>query len=408
MLKHNTMMRFLSICMVAVLLLGTFIGCSKDQNEQPSDDSSTQTSEEKWIVCQDGEAKTQIVFSATSGRTMRDVAVNLQSRLKEVTGVSIPFVGDNEKMQKGEIVLGATSHISSCPELAESETLIQEIDGCVLLLAGGEMVWKNAIELLISNLKQEGTTWYFEKGLSERKVAENFLSLRVATYNIHLGGKDVKYDLSVLANDILDTGADIIGLQEVDQNTQRNKNQDTMKILGELTGYYYYFAPAEEMEGGQYGNGILSKYPIETVDYVVLPDTGVSWEETRVVLQAQINVNGAKFYFYVTHFNQSAADISMKKIYSIAKSNDPFILVGDFNFEDFDVFDANFPGCTKVNNANVNFHTTYDSGYKFDNIILSPSVVKTKSWLIDTTDETGKPHSDHMILVANIKIVFPI
>lgn len=179
-----------------------------------------------------------------------------------------------------------------------------------------------------------------------------------------------------------------------------------MKILGELTGYYYYFAPAINTQGGQYGNGLLSRFPIESADYVVLPEGGDENEEQRVVLQACLNVNGTKLYFYCTHFNQWVADASMKAIYKLARPNDPFIVVGDFNYQNFDVFNQNFPDCTKVNNAAVNWKTTYD-GYMFDNIILSKSIEKIRACLIDTTDANGKRHSDHLMVVADIRIILP-
>ena len=413
MLKNNYIVRLLLICLTMVLLGGTFAGCSGSTNpgqdttgatDQPSgDDASVVT------VCEDGTVKTQIVFSATSNRTMRNAATRLQARLAEVTGVTVPFTTDRTSAQGGEILLGLTNRFPDVPELAEAEIMVTRVGDHILLLAQDSDLWEDAIELLIANLKQNGTVWYLEKDLMQCQTVEkneNSISLRVATFNIHLGGQDVKYDLSVLAEDIRQSGADVIGLQEVDKNTLRNKNQDTMKILGELTGYYYYFAPAINTQGGQYGNGLLSRFPIESADYVVLPEGGYENEEQRVVLQACLNVNGTKLYFYCTHFNQWAADASMKAIYKLARPNDPFIVVGDFNYQNFDVFNQNFPDCTKVNNAAVNWKTTYD-GYMFDNIILSKSIEKIRACLIDTTDANGKRHSDHLMVVADIRIILP-
>ena len=75
------------------------------------------------------------------------------------------------------------------------------------------------------------------------------VSLRVGTFNIQNGG-GVGHDFSVLAQDILDQGLDIVGLQEVDQFTSRNGGKDTMKELSEATGYKYYgFTKAINLSG---------------------------------------------------------------------------------------------------------------------------------------------------------------
>ena len=60
---------------------------------------------------------------------------------------------------------------------------------------------------------------------------EEIIALRVGTYNIQNGqNPGVAHDFSVIAQDILGAGLDIVGLQEVDKNTTRNGGQDTMAI----------------------------------------------------------------------------------------------------------------------------------------------------------------------------------
>ena len=89
---------------------------------------------------------------------------------------------------------------------------------------------------------------------------EEIIALRVGTYNIQNGqNPGVAHDFSVLAQDILGAGLDIVGLQEVDKNTTRNGGQDTMAILAQETGYYSGYSRAIDLQGGEYGTGILSK-----------------------------------------------------------------------------------------------------------------------------------------------------
>ena len=81
------------------------------------------------------------------------------------------------------------------------------------------------------------------------------IKIKVGSYNIKNGAL-VEHDFSLLADDILDNNIEIVALQEVDCNTNRNKHQDTMAILAERTKYYYCYGPSFDYDGGKYGNGI--------------------------------------------------------------------------------------------------------------------------------------------------------
>ncbi len=92
-------------------------------------------------------------------------------------------------------------------------------------------------------------------------------SITVMSYNIHHGAdKDEKDQLAAMGAFIKASGADIIGLQEVDSVCTRSKGVDQMKELGRITGMYYAFVRHYAYQGGAYGMGILSRYPITQVD----------------------------------------------------------------------------------------------------------------------------------------------
>jgi hypothetical protein len=219
----------------------------------------------------------------------------------------------------------------------------------------------------------------------------NPLQLCVASYNIRLGGMLYGYDMEALAEDIRNSGADLIGLQEVDKNTNRNGNQDTMKILGELLGYYYYFYPVTTQDVGENGIGILSKYPIVEATEHLLPYTG---SEAGKFLMATINVYGREVVFCNTHGTYDTdATVPLQGIYDLTKDHDPFIVVGDFNNQRIEVFNSVFVDCTVANQGTV---TTTD-GYVFDNIIIAPSL----EMLDFTVTDTGE--SDHYFITSNVK-----
>ena len=136
-------------------------------------------------------------------------------------------------------------------------------------------------------------------------------SITVASFNI-AHGREVDNYYPTLAQDIVDSGAEIVGIQEIDQMTGRNQSQNTIKILSQKTGMEHYaFAPAlTPYDGGEYGIGVLSKYPIESFEYFQLPKL-TDAEEQRVILHAKINVDG----FILDFFDSQLADVGHGQIF---------------------------------------------------------------------------------------------
>jgi endonuclease/exonuclease/phosphatase family metal-dependent hydrolase len=237
------------------------------------------------------------------------------------------------------------------------------------------------------------------------------VSLRVGTFNIQNGG-GVGHDFSVLAQDILDQGLDVVGLQEVDMFTSRNKGQDTMKALSEATGYKYYgYTKCINLSGvagvnggvGEYGTGILSKYPIISYEAVLLPR--VSGEQ-RGYGHAVIEVDGLQFDFYNTHLdwpNKADRTEQFKVFKAIMDADQSAIIVGDLNTEDPAEYRAPFPYCTFANGlkGDPNYYITNHEDGAIDNIIASTNVTIKKTTLVDTTSNR---HTDHNMLWADVEI----
>ena len=130
------------------------------------------------------------------------------------------------------------------------------------------------------------------------------LTLRFGSYNLmHCGLAEI----SKLASNITDANLDIVGLQEIDQNTSRNGFKDTIKILSECSGYKYYaFFKAISVFGGEYGIGVLSKYPITQTQSILL-ESGT--KEQRVLGRTEIEVNKKKINFFVTHLSFESKEV---------------------------------------------------------------------------------------------------
>jgi endonuclease/exonuclease/phosphatase family metal-dependent hydrolase len=161
-------------------------------------------------------------------------------------------------------------------------------------------------------------------------------TLRVMTYNIHHGeGLDGKVDLLRIAELIQREKADIVALQEVDKGVERTRRRDLPAELAALTGLTCIFSNNFHHQGGEYGNAVLTKFPVKrgtNLHYQMLRPG-----EQRGLLQLVLDVNGRELVFLNTHIDFRADDaerwINLDEIEKIVDGyrGKPIILCGDFN-----------------------------------------------------------------------------
>ena len=140
-------------------------------------------------------------------------------------------------------------------------------------------------------------------------------------------------DFEIMAKAIVDCGADIVGLNEMRGEGPHPDFTAQTERLAELTGMHCYFAPALHLKKGLYGNAILSKYPIERVENIPIPDPDVKkyngYYETRCVLKATLE---GDITVLVTHFglNPDEQENAVKTVLANI-TDEKCILMGDFN-----------------------------------------------------------------------------
>lgn len=178
-----------------------------------------------------------------------------------------------------------------------------------------------------------------ENGDPEKPGAKG-LSLRVMTYNIHHGNPPSKageIDLDAIANTIKGSKSDLVAIQELDSATNRSNQEFQLKVLAEKTGMNYFFVKAIPYEGGGYGIGILSKYPISNEKKIQLPeDPGVGNYEDRALALVKVTLpENRTIYFGSTHLDVNKEEnriLQAQKIVDVAASlNSPVIICGDMN-----------------------------------------------------------------------------
>ncbi len=117
------------------------------------------------------------------------------------------------------------------------------------------------------------------------------MRLRALSYNIHkcIGGIDRRYDLSRIVEVIHRLDVDVAMLQEVDGGVARSNRDHQVELLAEKLGlrYYTWFPNVDVRGGGQYGNAILSRYPI--IESMNL-DLSIRFKKRRSALHAVLRV----------------------------------------------------------------------------------------------------------------------
>jgi endonuclease/exonuclease/phosphatase family metal-dependent hydrolase len=162
-------------------------------------------------------------------------------------------------------------------------------------------------------------------------------TFRVMTYNIHHGeGTDGKLDLERIADVIKQERADIVCLQEVDRGTMRTAQGDLARELASLTGMQQVFGKNIDFEGGEYGNAILSRFPI--VEHKQTRYEVSIRGEQRGLLSAVIGVHGVEVLVLNTHLDFQKGD--EERLANVAEAlkqlagrdeKRPAIFCGDFN-----------------------------------------------------------------------------
>jgi endonuclease/exonuclease/phosphatase family metal-dependent hydrolase len=142
--------------------------------------------------------------------------------------------------------------------------------------------------------------------------------MKIVSYNIQFGiGLDGRFDCDRIIGALQD--ADIIALQEVTRNFSSNGDADLVAIFTDAFPHFYHaFASACETEAGsaiidgrmvqkrsQFGNMILSRYPILAVRNILLPRTRtfIGMNVQRSALETVIMTPDGPLRVYSTHLD---------------------------------------------------------------------------------------------------------
>jgi endonuclease/exonuclease/phosphatase family metal-dependent hydrolase len=160
--------------------------------------------------------------------------------------------------------------------------------------------------------------------------------VKVLSFNI-LHGATTRgdFNLDAIARVIIEADPDFVALQEVDYKTNRAKKYDLVTELGWRAKMAPVFARAMYYDGGEYGEGVLSKHTFLQTRNVPLPY--VRGAEPRAALEiTTVLPSNDTISFIGTHLDHVKSDssriIQAKQINKVFSSNSyPTILAGDLN-----------------------------------------------------------------------------
>lgn len=163
-----------------------------------------------------------------------------------------------------------------------------------------------------------------------RRLSAHSRSLRVVTYNVQWG-RHINRAIQLLQHRAPLPQADIIVLQEMDAD-------GTRRIAEALDmGWVYYPAAIHPKRGSDFGNAILSRWPIVADGKLLLPHVGGLRHAQRIATAATVMVDSIPVRVYSAHLG-TPSDIRPSKRRDQARTimTDaeayPFVIVaGDMN-----------------------------------------------------------------------------
>jgi len=228
------------------------------------------------------------------------------------------------------------------------------------------------------------------------------MPLHVMTYNIKGHGALLRpRHLERIAAVIRETKPDIVGVQELHRGTWKARFRDQAAELERLTGMHLFFGRAMGNGSSEYGNAVLTRGTIVDTHIDPLPGNG----EPRSMLGATIDVDGVRLVAYVTHLAAWARFGSRTRLLQaeaaarlVAKSELPFVLMGDFNTSPTSDELRVFHDGTIVTSCFAEKIVTYRATKQcLDYIFTDPT------WRISDARVIARGPSDHWPLLATIE-----
>lgn len=239
------------------------------------------------------------------------------------------------------------------------------------------------------------------------------MNVSVGTFNIQHGldylhlqetGEHL-INLKRVSDAIKQMNVDICGLNEVRNHEMLEGKVNQARVIAENLGYHFVFVKAIDHHGGEYGNALVSKYPIlsckgipmKTVPEKRLP--GNRYYEDRVLLCAEVLVEHQVLNVFVSHFglNKDEFEVAVSTVCDNVKyCMQPTILMGDFNFIPDSPYYAAIQemlyDTSDLINENKNTYSSINPTRRIDYIFVNDQVKTISAQVLDIIVSDHRPY----------------
>lgn len=237
------------------------------------------------------------------------------------------------------------------------------------------------------------------------------VTLRVGTWNI---AANKHPDLAAMSNVIAENNIEVLAVQEVDMFNNRN-NLDMMAGLTSAKLAHTDFAKFRNYEGGEFGIGFVSQYPI--LKSSASPLETYELEATKVAQRIVVEKDGKQIALYNVHLSaqtpkqMTARELRQVQMAQLAEqiANDPVeykVIMGDFNTDqDTYEFSRLLDYFNMANGRDDQWLRTYwpddDPAMK---VFAVDNILATKNIEIDNIKVVNNKLSDHYMLTADLTL----
>ena len=160
---------------------------------------------------------------------------------------------------------------------------------------------------------------------------------RIVTYNIHkCRGLDRRVRPDRIVKVLREIEADIIALQEVLSLENGHHTDNQARFISEELGFAYRLGEARQLQGGAYGNVVLSRFPMLAAYHYDVSQHG---REERGCLRVDVGLGGHQLlHIYNVHLGTAYSERPLQarrlldeEILNTQHILGPRILLGDFN-----------------------------------------------------------------------------
>lgn len=245
-------------------------------------------------------------------------------------------------------------------------------------------------------------------------------SFRVMTYNVHgCRGTDGRFSHQRIADVIAEEAPDIVALQELDVKRARSGHIDQAEQIAQDLDMSVQFFPAMRVLDEQYGDAILSRWPLRLKKAEGLPGLKLFRRlEPRGALWTEVDLDGVKLQMFNTHLGL----LRHERIAQVATlmgadwiehqaCRGPIVMAGDFNFiSNSRTYKHITSSLIDVQRTPAASHPrrTFPSRFprlRIDYIFVSPSIYVAR--VATPASKLARLASDHLPVVADLQLSWP-